>query len=83
MPCSGDARVGVVFFRLPPGFSGTQVLPLPMQRGVPGTAPPPAVWLDGASHIDVALFDRRGCFCKWPEMGPTYAAFDPQWAVPR
>jgi hypothetical protein len=68
---------GVLFFRLPPGFSGTQILPLPSSEGPPGTAAPPPIWTDSATTIEIALFDRRGCFCSWPAMGPNFAAYTP------
>jgi membrane associated rhomboid family serine protease len=72
---------GVLFFRLPPGFSGTQILPLPASKGAPATTAPPPIWFDSATSITVALFDRRGCACQWPAMGPNYAAYIPDPSV--
>ncbi len=72
---------GVLFFRLPPGFSGTQILPLPTSKGAPATTAPPPIWSDSATSIDVALFDRRGCACQWPAMGPNFAAYIPNPSV--
>ncbi len=80
---SRDRLQGVLYFQLPPGFYGTQLLPLPTQLGPPGPNPPPAFWLDPASRIEVALFDRRGCFCDWPRMGPSFAPYDPAWSFPQ
>jgi len=73
-----DGLAGVLFFCLPPGFSGTQILPLPGSFGQPATSAPPPLWTDKATTIDVVLFDRRGCFCDWPAMGPHFAAYIPE-----
>ncbi len=72
-----DGLAGVLFFRLPPGFSGAQILPLPSSQSAPGTSPPAPIWTDKATTIEVALFDRRGCYCDWPSMGPNFAAYQP------
>jgi hypothetical protein len=72
-----NGLAGVLFFHLPPNFSGTQILPLPGSQGAPGMAAPDPVWTDGRTTIEVGLFDRRGCYCSWPEMGPHFAPYTP------
>jgi rhomboid protease GluP len=71
---------GVLRFQLVPGFSGTQILPLPSNTGAPGTSAPPSYWTDGQSSIDIVRMDGRGCHCQWPTLVPGYYAYDPAFA---
>ncbi len=65
---------GMINMYIPPGFSGEQLLPLPVRYGPPAPEPPDALWLDGGSRIDVAWFDSGGCGCQWPSMAPEWHA---------
>jgi hypothetical protein len=79
----GGAVAGVLFFRIPPGFSGAQILPLPWARTYPQTDPPPPLWTDGKASITPALYDRRGCFCEGEaRMDPNFAPYVPDSALP-
>jgi membrane associated rhomboid family serine protease len=69
-----DGPAGVLLIILPPGFSGAQILPLPTAMASPAQTIP-ALWTDGKSSLRLALFDRRGCYCDWPAMGPYFAAY--------
>ena len=86
-PVPGGARVfallrgregvaGVLYFRIPAGFSGSQVLPLPVTEAAPSTGGPPTLWTDATTRLQVALFDRRGCDCNEP-IGPDFAPYTP------
>ena len=66
------AVAGLLRFQLVPGFVGTQVLPLPSSTGGPSLSPPPSIWTDGKSTIDIALLDAGGCACRWPTLVPAY-----------
>jgi membrane associated rhomboid family serine protease len=68
---------GILRFQLVPGFSGTQILPLPSNEGAPGLSPPPPIWTDGQSRIDIARMDADGCGCAWPTLVPGYFAYQP------
>ena len=69
-----DALAGLIYFEIPPDYSGSQVLPLPWARRAPNTAAPPEIWTDPSTEIRIALFDRRSCFCKAPRMSPSFTA---------
>jgi membrane associated rhomboid family serine protease len=77
-----DQPAGLLFFELPARFSGSQILPIPWSYGGPHTEPPPAIWTDPDSEIRVALFDRRGCFCKEPRMTPIYIPITADLTLP-
>ena len=69
-----DRLVGSLWFQIPPHYEGSQILPQPWANGSPSAAAPPALWSDPATEIQVALFDRRSCFCQSLHIGPTYTA---------
>jgi membrane associated rhomboid family serine protease len=68
----GGDVAGLLRFQLMPGFAGTQVLPLPSSKGGPSLSPPPPIWTDGKSTIDIARMDAGGCHCGWPTLVPAY-----------
>ncbi|HTZ70145.1 MAG TPA: rhomboid family intramembrane serine protease [Acetobacteraceae bacterium] len=71
-----NALIGVMVLGLPSGFKGEQVLPLPTRRAAPTVEPPPALWTDGRTSVQVVRYDRTGCHCDYPSMGPLYYAYD-------
>ncbi len=66
------AVLGLVNLYVPPDYDGETVLPLPVRYGAPVTEPPDAMWLDGRSVLELALFDSTGCRCRWPSMAPEW-----------
>jgi hypothetical protein len=78
------ATIGVVQVRLPPGFTGSQILPLPVKSGAPTAEAPDSVWTDGRATLDVAWFDHTSCHCAYPStgplMGPYFYRYSPQLA---
>jgi rhomboid protease GluP len=68
----GSETVGLVHVELPPGFAGTQILPLPVNRRAPSATPPDSVWTDGRATLDVVLYDRTDCHCEDPLLGPVF-----------
>ena len=73
------ALLGMVLLRVPAGFSGAQMLPLPVRQNAPTEAPPAAMWIDGRTQVNVARYDPTGCHCageSW--LGSLYTAYDPR-----
>jgi len=66
------AIAGMLFIMIPPGFSGSQILPIPTSRGAPSTTPPPPLWTDSTTRLQVAVFDRRPCSLRGEVMGPSF-----------
>ena len=77
-----NVLVGILRFQLVPGFSGTQILPLPSSEGAPSRNEPPAIWTDGQSRIDIAWMNAKGCACRWPSLVPRYFPYEATFAVP-
>ena len=76
-----NAVAGLLRFQLVPGFVGKQLLPLPSSRGGPSLSPPPAIWTDGQSTIDITLLDADGCRCRWPTLVPAFYPYAKAAAV--
>jgi membrane associated rhomboid family serine protease len=74
------ATIGVVQVRLPPGFMGSQILPLPTKSGAPTAEAPDPVWTDGRATLDVAWYDHTNCHCAYPAIGPYFYRYSPQLA---
>jgi rhomboid protease GluP len=77
-----NVLVGILRFQLIPGFSGTQILPLPSNEGAPSLGAPPVIWTDGQSRIDIAWMSGSGCACRWPSLVPRYFPYQAVFAVP-
>ena len=73
---------GLLTFQVPPAFSGARTLPIPWATGAPKTGDPPALWTDPSTELVIGLYDRRGCACPRPHMGPTFRATPMAAGVP-
>jgi len=73
---------GLLTVQVPPSFSGARTLPIPWAAGAPKTGDPPALWTDPATELVIGLYDRRGCACPAPQMGPTFRATPAAGGVP-
>lgn len=73
---------GLLTVQVPPAFSGARTLPIPWAAGAPKTGDPPALWTDPSTELVIGLYDRRGCACPKPHMGPTFSATPTAAGVP-
>jgi membrane associated rhomboid family serine protease len=63
---------GMIFIMVPPGFSGSQILPVPTSFRAPSTEPPPPLWTDKDTRLQLAVVDLRPCDNRGPVMGPSF-----------